>query len=161
MQDRRQSLLMYACSSAWSSAGNATLTLGVFCDRHAGCLRRTVQRRRRTVRRWRAYASSCRLSMNSVGVIYALRGNGDGLLESWCSFQQWFDIFIPKFSTENWGRLDWSNVIKVHQTRQWSNCKITTRGKFSPSLPLSPPSPFLFPYPFLSLSLRSMPLKSS
>jgi len=64
---------------------------------YAGCIHwrpqasmapdRTVRRRRRTVRRWRAYASSCKLSINLVCIIYALRENGDGLLDSRCGFQ--------------------------------------------------------------------------
>jgi len=65
---------------------------------YAGCMQAAyagqsgLRRRRRTVRRWCAYASSCKLSINLVCIIYALRENGDGLLDSCCSFQRIFFI---------------------------------------------------------------------
>ena len=45
----------------------------------------TVRRRRRAVRRCRAYAYSYKLSVSLVYIIYALHENGDGLLDSCCN----------------------------------------------------------------------------
>jgi len=53
---------------------------------HAGCLGWIVRRWQRTDRCWHPYASSCKLSINLVCIIYAVHENGDGLLDSCCNF---------------------------------------------------------------------------